>query len=39
VPAFRRAVVVGDRLVLVSDSGVASTPVAAPAPAPFVSFP
>ena len=38
-PAFRRSVVVGDRLVLVSDTGVLSTPLAAPADAPFVSFP
>jgi hypothetical protein len=38
-PAYRRSVVVGDRLVLVSDAGVASTPVVAPADAPLVTFP
>jgi hypothetical protein len=36
---FRRAVVIGDRLVLVADTGVMATSVAAPAPAPFVRFP
>jgi Beta propeller domain len=37
--AFRRAMVVGDRLVLVSDTGVMSTSLAAPATAPLVEFP
>ena len=37
-PPFRRALVVGDRLVLVSDEGVASTPVAGQGPALFLRY-